>query len=223
METVQTSRAVRVFDRSEPYNASSTSQSFRQHVEPLIERLEGADWSRSAAPHVLTMRRYARTWRDPLRQRELSSMLDDLLPVLGPGRRCLAIGLGLLPLAYVLAARSVWTDVCDHDGGEVRQFRHLRLDALWDGWVDYSTEDLGRLSYPEATFDAVAWMSAPGQSSPDQGSRTFDEMLRVLKPGGVVAVARHSETPGASHASRPGPVSTLLRFGLGKSDMRGNW
>ncbi|HEY3111051.1 MAG TPA: hypothetical protein VGL23_19995 [Chloroflexota bacterium] len=220
METVQANRAVRVFDRSEPADSTAT-EPFRRHIEPLIERLESADWGGSTFEPLLMIRRRARIWRQPSRQRELSFLLDSLLPVLGPGRRCLCVGLDLLPLAYALAARSVWVDLCDQDPRQVRLFRQLRLDAIWGHWVDYSTEQLNRLTYPRSIFDAAAWLSAPAGGVADDRSGARDELLRVLKPGGMLAVAPDERPrPPVDRASRPGPLSAILRLGLWKTDLR---
>jgi SAM-dependent methyltransferase len=222
METVQASRAVRVLDRSEPAD-SSAAEPFRRHIEPLIERLEAADWGGSTFEQLLMIRRRTRIWREPSRQRELSFLLDSLLPVLAPGRRCLCVGLDLLPLAYALSARSVWVDLSDQDPRQVRLFRHLRLDTIWGSWVDYSTERFDRLTYPRATFDAAAWLSAPAGAA-DHRSGAQDELLRVLKPGGMLAVAPDRRPrPPVGRASRPGPVGAILRLGLWKTDVRGSW
>ena len=67
METVQASRAVRVFDRSEPADSNAT-EPFQRHIEPLIERLEAADWGGSTFEQLLMIRRWARIWREPSRQ-----------------------------------------------------------------------------------------------------------------------------------------------------------
>jgi ubiquinone/menaquinone biosynthesis C-methylase UbiE len=112
-----------------------------------------------------------------------------LLPTLGPGLDLLDVGCGPGTITRELAAlvhpgRVVGVDASEEAIREANRL-HAGLDPAADN-VSFVTADVYDLEFEEATFDVVhAHQVLQHLSEPVRGLRS---MLRVTKPGGVVAV-----------------------------------
>jgi len=106
----------------------------------------------------------------------------DQLP---PGSRVLDVGCGIGGSARILA-RDYGLDVLgiSISPGQIRRAQELTPTGLS---CRFAVMDALALGLPDASFDAV-WSVEAGPHMPDK-QRYADELLRVLKPGGRLAVA----------------------------------
>jgi len=111
----------------------------------------------------------------------------DQLP---PGSRVLDVGCGIGGSAHILA-RDYGFDVLaiSISPGQITRARELTPDAL--AHCQFAVMDALALELPDGNstqgFDAV-WSVEAGPHMPDK-QRYADELLRVLRPGGLLAVA----------------------------------
>jgi len=101
------------------------------------------------------------------------------------GSRVLDVGCGIGGSARILASH-YGLDVLgiSISPGQIRRARELTPSGLSCG---FAVMDALALQLPDASFDAV-WSVEAGPHMPDK-QRYADELLRVLKPGGLLAVA----------------------------------
>jgi MPBQ/MSBQ methyltransferase len=106
----------------------------------------------------------------------------DNLP---PGSRVLDVGCGIGGSARILA-RDYGFDVLgiSISPGQIARARELTPEGLR---CRFAVMDALALELPDASFDAV-WSVEAGPHMPDK-QRYADELLRVLRPGGQLAVA----------------------------------
>ena len=106
----------------------------------------------------------------------------DKLP---PGSRVLDVGCGIGGSARILA-RDYGLDVLgiSISPGQIRRAQELTPAGLS---CRFAVMDALALALPDQSFDAV-WSVEAGPHMPDK-QRYADELLRVLKPGGLLAVA----------------------------------
>jgi SAM-dependent methyltransferase len=124
--------------------------------------------------------------RWPFRQLEYSFVLDALLPRLSIGKYYLNAGHGVTPLAAVFARHGVHAYSCDINQRVMDGLRDLKLERIYGARVTYNTEDLANLSYPDAMFDAVSCVSVLEHLPAPADQAAINELLRVLKPGGIL-------------------------------------
>lgn len=123
-----------------------------------------------------------------LRQLEpVASLLVELAGV-DPGERVLDAGAGDGNVALAAAARGARVHACDlstrmAERGSARSGRAA-------GDVSWSTGDVQRLPYGDDTYDSV--LSAFGAALAARPVRTAGELVRVVRPGGVVALTAWS-------------------------------
>jgi len=123
----------------------------------------------------------------------------DQLP---PGSRVLDVGCGIGGSARILA-RDYGLDVL---AISISPGQIARAQALTPAGLScrFAVMDALALELPDASFDAV-WSVEAGPHMPDK-QRYADELLRVLRPGGLVAVADWNRRDPAA-----GPLSRLER------------
>jgi SAM-dependent methyltransferase len=106
---------------------------------------------------------------------------------LAPGMRLLDVSSGRGTQA-ILYAREFGVDVTGIDLAEemVRTATARAARAGLSARVRFQVGDSQRLPFPDASFDAVINECAVG--IPDDSQAVLDEMLRVVRPGGAVAI-----------------------------------
>lgn len=147
----------------------------------------------------------------------------DRLGALGPGRRCLGVGAGHEPLAYWLANRAaevVATDLYEGDWAS-RESREgdpaVLADARRFAPFPYAEDRLtfrrmdGReLEFPDGSFDVVFSLSSIEHFGGHAGAaRAMREIGRVLRPGGVAAIATELVLNDAGHGEFFRPAELL--------------
>jgi ubiquinone/menaquinone biosynthesis C-methylase UbiE len=162
------------------------TQLFREHLEPLLKQLE-AFYQAGLVPDTLPeVRDHLEFSRWPFRQLEYSFALDALLPHLPIGKYYLNAGHGITPLAAVFARRGVHAYSSDINQRVMDGLRDLKLERIYGARVTYNTEDMANLSYPDAMFDAISCISVLEHLPAPADQAALNELLRVLKPGGVL-------------------------------------
>jgi SAM-dependent methyltransferase len=114
----------------------------------------------------------------------------------GPGMSLLDVGAGDGNLALACARRGADVEACDLAPAMVARGRERSADFP----VRWRVADAQGLPYPDAEFDAVA--SSFGASLAPRASRAAGELVRVARPGGIVAMTAWSPRglPGALDA-----------------------
>ena len=191
---------------------------FEEHMEPLLVALEGAAQAGRVPASLPEIGQYLQVCRWPFRRLEYAFALDVLLAHLRPGDRYLDAGSGVTPLANVFAKRGVDAHSCDYNAGLIEQLRNFQPGRIYGADVGYSAQDLTRLSFPDASFDAISCISVLEHIPAPSDQRAIAELLRVLKPGGVLALTLDYTPPSTSgSSSRSGylarHVLSLLRHG----------
>ena len=111
----------------------------------------------------------------------LAPLLTACEEIEGTPERILELGTGTGAGAIALARRFSCADVVGVDLSEAMVERAgAKVPPELSDRLSFSVEDAGRLSYDEASFDLVAQLNVPVY---------FDEVVRVLRPGGHVIVA----------------------------------
>ena len=125
------------------------------------------------------------TFDDVLASRRGTVYADFLLPHLGSETQLLDVGCGEGAISYALAA--VAGSVIGIDAED--DFDEARQHALRHGVanVEFRIGDAYALEFPDASFDACFCHSA--LEAMDRPADALREMHRVLRPGGLVAVA----------------------------------
>lgn len=106
------------------------------------------------------------------------------LAALEPGDTVLDVGAGDGSVALRAAAAGAEVDACDLSPGMIGRGRKRSEGAGADiGWLVADAQDL---PYGDASFDAV--LSSFGASYAPRALRTARELVRVVRPGGLVAL-----------------------------------
>lgn len=119
----------------------------------------------------------------------------------GHGDHLLDAGAGVGPLALLAAERGATVTACDAAAGLVERGR--ARSAAAGAQVDWHEADLAELPFADGTFDAALSAFAPMFCL--EARRAFSELLRVVRPGGTVAVATWM---------RGGAVGSLLTLAI---------
>jgi SAM-dependent methyltransferase len=98
----------------------------------------------------------------------------------GPGSHVLDAAAGDGNVALAALARGARVHACDFSAAMVRRGRERCPGADW------TLADVQALPYPDASFDAV--LSSFGAVLAPRARRTAAELVRVVRPGGVVAL-----------------------------------
>jgi SAM-dependent methyltransferase len=118
---------------------------------------------------------------------------------LRPGDLLLDLGCGFGRHAYEWLRRGAQVVACDMASEELREVRALfeamvlAGEAPPSGMAVTTAGDATRLPFPDGTFDRVIASEVMEHIPDDEGA--LDELLRVLKPGGVLAVTIPSWLP----------------------------
>jgi SAM-dependent methyltransferase len=98
----------------------------------------------------------------------------------GPGRRVLDVAAGDGNVAAAALALGARVDACDFSAAMVERGRARCPGAAW------RTADVQALPYEDGRFDAV--LSSFGAALAPRARRTAAELVRVLRPGGTLAL-----------------------------------
>lgn len=164
------------------------SRLFDQCMEPLLQCLDAAYQAGRVSADLAEVGQYLQVCRWPFRKLEYSFALNILLDCLRPGDRYLDAGCGVTPLAHVLARSGVRVDACDTDRCLIDRLREIDFTAIFGTSVGYAVHDLTSLGYPDATFDAISCISVLEHIPAPLDQAAVCELLRVLKPGGILVV-----------------------------------
>jgi ubiquinone/menaquinone biosynthesis C-methylase UbiE len=179
---------------------------FRASIEPLLRVLASAPRVRSTTDADDVIQQYLQVCRWPFRQLEYSFALSALFKHLKPGNSYLDAGCGCTPLAHAVAARSVRAHACDRDPDVIDDLQRLAPNELYGSAVSYTVQDLTSVGYPDGTFDAISCISVLEHIPPPHDQRALTELLRILKPGGILVLtvdfAPASAIPGVTDAQR---------------------
>jgi SAM-dependent methyltransferase len=170
------------------------SSQFREKVAPYVVRMDAAlNAANSLARYIepsatrqeSLLSRYRRIVAWPVRQLEYSFVLESAPPV--AGQRMLDAGCGITPLAHVYAAAGAEAHAIDGDAGLIKL---LSQDgrSLYGESVHYAVGDVTRLRFADNTFDVVTSISVLEHLPRGRDTAAVGELLRVLKPGGVLAI-----------------------------------
>ncbi|NOK63606.1 MAG: hypothetical protein GFH27_549297n54 [Chloroflexi bacterium AL-W] len=162
---------------------------FEQRMEPLLQALEMAHQDGAIPASLPEIPLYLDVCRWPFRKLEYSFVLDVLLNHLQTGDCYLDAGCGVTPLAHTVAMRGVHVEACDGDKRQISEMQRFRPERIYGTEVRYKTQDLTKLTYRDATFDAVSCVSVLEHIPAPQDQQAIKELMRVLKPGGVLVVS----------------------------------
>jgi ubiquinone/menaquinone biosynthesis C-methylase UbiE len=174
---------------------SERSQLFEEHMEPLLQKLEAADCAGQLPASLPEFPQYLKVCRWPFRKLEYSFALDVLLTHLQPGDHYLDAGSGVTPLAQVLAKRGVRAEACDGNRRLIDELCRFGPERIYDAAVTYSTQDLTATSFADETFDAISCISVLEHIPAPYDQQAVRELLRVLKPGGVLVLTVDFQPP----------------------------
>lgn len=168
-------------DRAFESTASVADAYDRWTDDRLLERLWGEHVHLGHYGSPPRRRDFRRAKEDFVHELVHWSGLDQL----PPGSRVLDVGCGIGGSARILA-RDYGLDVLgiSISPGQIRRAQELTRQGLS---CRFAVMDALALELPDASFDAV-WSVEAGPHMPDK-QRYADELLRVLKPGGRLAVA----------------------------------
>ena len=150
-----------------------------------------------------------------------------------PGMSVLDAGCGRGILQYYLARQGCQVSGCDIDGFRSRKLLKLHRFTAGLGLasqpdlssrlrrngrafgvdVDYHIEPMQRLTWPDATFDRVCSISVLEHiQPPEEQQKAVQELVRVLKPGGLlILTVDYSEKPCSKlDAFSPAGVERLI-------------
>jgi len=168
-------------DRAFASTASVAEAYDRWTDDQLLERLWGEHVHLGHYGEPPRRRDFRRAKVDFVHELVRWSGLDQL----PPGSRVLDVGCGIGGSARILA-RDYGFEVLaiSISPGQIERARQLTPAGLP---CRFAVMDALALELPDASFDAV-WTVEAGPHMPDK-QRFADELLRVLKPGGLLAVA----------------------------------
>ena len=196
---------------------NNNSQLFEQHMEPLLKLMDAAHAAGAVPANLPEIPEYLLTCRWPFRRLEYSLALEVLLNHLKPGDRYLDAGSGATPLAWVMAKRDVQAEASDFNPRLVQDLISFNPDKVYGSSVKLERQDLTQMTYADNTFDAVSCISVI-EHIPAPGDQTsVKEMLRILKPGGVLVLTLDYKPPKPAQADVAQPTANTLGAQIGKA------
>lgn len=142
-----------------------------------------------------------------------------LADTIRPGDRVLEVGAG--PGRFTIALAELGARVVVTDLSKVQlevneqKLRESGLEASVESRTELDARDISRLG--EATFDACVAYGGVLSYVFDDAADVFDQLLRSVRPGGVVFVSVMS-TVGSARYFLPGLVALIEPFGLAHVD-----
>lgn len=182
---------------SDREDVTAKSFLFNQYFEPVLRKLETAVHDGNISEHIPEIPQYLQVCRWPFRKLEYSFALEVLLEHLKPGDRYLDAGCGVTPLCQVIATRGIQTDACDVDSRLIDNMRKLDTERIYGSRVAFSCQDLTHTTFADATFDAISCISVLEHIPAASDQRAVMELLRILKPGGVLVLTVDYTPPAA--------------------------
>lgn len=182
---------------------SEKTRLFEEYMEPLLQLLEQTVSTDNIATRLPEIEQYLKVCRWPFRKLEYSFALDVLLEHLRPDSIFLDAGSGVTPFAHILAGRGVHSYACDGNARLIDELRLFDPDHVYGSQVTYAAQDLTATSYPDAMFDAITCISVLEHIPAPYDQQAIHELLRILKPGGVLILTVDYTPPVSSkHAAR---------------------
>lgn len=116
---------------------------------------------------------------------------------LEPGMSIVSLGCGSGSFEQFLAAelRPMHLAARDSDPWAIAEARSRNLPSP----IDLSSGGYQSLPWPDSSFDAGLCRHALWSHSPEEQSRIFAELLRVVRPGGILYFLDQVSTPGDGH------------------------
>lgn len=174
---------------------AADSKLFATHFEPLLAQLQRAVTSGEVKHAVPEVEQYLAVCRWPFRQLEYSFALEAVLDRVGPGSKVLDAGAGVTPLGYIAARHGATTSACDVDANLIAWLQQGQLGRIYQADVSYSRQDLTALAYADNAFDVVTCISVLEHIPAPHDSQAMRELMRVLKPGGLLVVTVDYQQP----------------------------
>src|SRR5262245_24608136 len=103
-------------------------------------------------------------------------------------KKFLDVGCGTAPLGPAIVAMGADYTGIDFSNEMIDTARKIMSESVASGTARLSVGDATDLELPSATFDSVVAMGLVEYFSRDQVDRVFEEIARVLTPGGVAIV-----------------------------------
>jgi SAM-dependent methyltransferase len=97
-------------------------------------------------------------------------------------------GSGVTPLVHVFASREVQAEASDGDEKLIGNLNRLDTQRIYGTAVQYTTQNLTKTSYPDAIFDAISCVSVLEHISAPYDQMAIQELVRILKPGGILVL-----------------------------------
>ncbi len=169
---------------------------YEEHLEPLGRKMDEAVRNRlgqlstynaaSTSGHLPLLTRYATYFRWPIRKLEYSYVLRQVMDRARSGMVTLDAGCGITPLAHLFATRGCQSHAIDVDR-ELIELVRKEGAQLYGGQVNYSCQDLTKLEFPDNYVDIITCVSVLEHMPRGDDTKAVGGMLRVLRPGGLLA------------------------------------
>lgn len=142
----------------------------------------GRSWARTAARAYDELAEvYARLLPDASAEQPLDlAMLDAFTAAVAEPRRVLDAGCGTGRMIAELSARGCIVSGCDVSAGMIAQARRIHPG------LDLEVAPLAKLPFPDEQFDGVLLWYSMIHTPPAEWPPAVAEVLRVLRPGGVL-------------------------------------
>jgi 2-polyprenyl-3-methyl-5-hydroxy-6-metoxy-1,4-benzoquinol methylase len=176
------------------------TRTFTRSFEPLLAALEAGRRAGHPAAQIPQVGEYLDVCRWPFRRLEYSFVLDAIETAGRRGLTCLDVGCGATALPHVLSTRGHTVHACDFDGRLIEALADRNLCQLLSTSVQYSAQDATDLQFGSGTFDVVTCVSVLEHIPAPLDRQAVDEMIRVLKPGGLLALTV-DYAPGSTRAT----------------------
>lgn len=171
---------------------------FTDHMEPLLVALEKQRQKPDSLAQVQVAQDYLDVCRWPFRRLEYTFALDALVRHVVPGGTVLDAGAGVTPFGHALAHLGYTAYACDFDRSLMERLSRGEAERIYGSKVDYRWQDLTQVDYADETFDAVTCISVLEHIPAPVDQKAVAELVRVLKPGGLLALTVDFQPLGVS-------------------------
>ena len=135
----------------------------------------------------LSIMRYAIFLQWPIRKLEYSYMIKSCENFLVSGMKTLDVGCGVTPVARWFASKGCHAYGIDVDENTIKYLQNSK-SYLHDPKINFSCQDMTSLNFNDNTFDLVTSISVLEHLRHPSDSKAISEMLRVLRPGGLLVM-----------------------------------